>query len=257
MTVDNKVIVFIGGYGFLARGIVKELLKSDTKIYVLGRKEKKFAEAYNDEITKELKVYFIQCDANNTDQIKESFRKIMDREQKIDVLINGAFGVRGGNPIGINDKDWSYSIDSSLNSIYKAIREVVPYFYSSQKGKIINISSMYGIVAPDFNVYDKSPNFINPPHYGVAKAGVIQMTKYFASYLGKSNITVNTVSPGPFPSEEVQKDKNFIGKLKNKTCLNKIGQPSDLAGIFILLCSDYSDFITGQNFIIDGGWTIK
>jgi NAD(P)-dependent dehydrogenase (short-subunit alcohol dehydrogenase family) len=86
---------------------------------------------------------------------------------------------------------------------------------------------------------------------------VIQLTKYYASFLGKKNITVNSVSPGPFPSLEVQKNKKFVEKLKSKTCLNRIGKPEDLIGIFNLLCTNSSDFITGQNFIIDGGWTIK
>ncbi|MNG14758.1 Gluconate 5-dehydrogenase [compost metagenome] len=83
------------------------------------------------------------------------------------------------------------------------------------------------------------------------------MTKYYASYLGNLGINVNTVTPGPFPSLNVQKEDGFIDKLKNKTCLNKIGKPEDLAGAFIFLASDASNFVTGQNIIVDGGWTIK
>ena len=116
---------------------------------------------------------------------------------------------------------------------------------------------MYGIVAPQFDVYNDYPQFINPPHYGAAKAGVVQLTKYYASYLGNKNIQVNAVTPGPFPSETVQQSEGFIKKLEEKTALNRIGKPEDLAGAFVFLSSDASDFITGQNIIIDGGWTTK
>jgi NAD(P)-dependent dehydrogenase (short-subunit alcohol dehydrogenase family) len=116
---------------------------------------------------------------------------------------------------------------------------------------------MYGVVAPDFGVYEDSPEYLNPPHYGAAKAGIIQLTKYYASYLGDLNILVNSVTPGPFPSETVQRNKTFIAALEKNTLLNRIGKPEDLAGIFTFLSSDASSFITGQNFIVDGGWTTR
>ncbi|GAK94377.1 3-oxoacyl-[acyl-carrier protein] reductase [Nonlabens ulvanivorans] len=116
---------------------------------------------------------------------------------------------------------------------------------------------MYGVLAPDFSIYKDCPQFLNPPHYGAAKAGVIQLTKYYASYLGGYNINVNTVTPGPFPSLGVQENLNFVEELKKKTVLGRIGFPEDLAGIFTFLVSDAANYVTGQNFIIDGGWTIK
>ena len=80
------------------------------------------------------------------------------------------------------------------------------------KGSVVNIASMYGMVSPDFRIYEKSPNYLSPPNYGAAKSGVIQITKYFSHLLGLKGIRVNCVSPGPFPSLEVQKDKSFINK---------------------------------------------
>src|SRR5690606_15062193 len=113
-----------------------------------------------------------------------------------------------------------------------------------------------GMVAPDFSVYENCEEYINPPHYGAAKAGVIQLTKYFASYLGKENIRVNCISPGPFPNKEVQKNETFISNLSRKTALKRIGKPEELVGSFIYLSSDASSFITGQNIVVDGGWTV-
>lgn len=173
------------------------------------------------------------------------------------MLINNAFYSKGQSPEKMTDEEWDYGIEGTLSNVFKCIREIIPYYKESKKGKIINVSSMYGVVAPDFQVYEGESQFLNPPHYGAAKAGIIQLTKYYASYLGSLGINVNTITPGPFPSLEVQESGQFINKLRSKTCLGKIGNPEDLAGAFVFLASDASNFITGQNIIIDGGWTIK
>jgi gluconate 5-dehydrogenase len=115
---------------------------------------------------------------------------------------------------------------------------------------------MYGMVAPDFTVYDDFPDFLNPPHYGAAKAGIIQMTKYFASYLAPYGILVNAVSPGAFPSADVQKHTGFIAALGKKNPLKRIGQPDELKGVFVFLASNASTYVTGQNIAVDGGWTV-
>jgi NAD(P)-dependent dehydrogenase (short-subunit alcohol dehydrogenase family) len=115
---------------------------------------------------------------------------------------------------------------------------------------------MYGMVSPDFSVYEQSPDFLNPPHYGAAKAGVLQLTRYFAQYLGPKNIQVNAISPGPFPNAKTQEDKAFIKALAARTSLKRIGQPEDLMGSVVFLSSAASDFMTGQNLVVDGGWTI-
>ena len=127
-------------------------------------------------------------------------------------------------------------------------------------GKIINVSSMYGLVSPDFRLYegDNCERFLNPPHYGAAKAAMLQVTRYYATYLGKHNIHVNSITPGPFPNLSVQAENPvFIERLKAKNPLGKVGTPEDLTGVCLLLSSSASDFITGQNFVVDGGWTIQ
>lgn len=255
---NSKVILISGGYGFLGRAITLSLSHHGAKVYVLGRSEKKFKEAFNDENGLiNSSINFFVCDVSSTESIKQAFESIDEKEGKIDVLINNAFYSKGQSPEKMSDEDWSYGVDGSLNSVFRAIREVIPYFKKNKSGKIINVSSMYGVVAPQFDVYDEYPQFLNPPHYGAAKAGVIQITKYYASYLGKYNIKVNTVTPGPFPSDKVKEDKGFVKALAEKTCLGRVGLPEDLAGCFVFLASNAADYITGQNFVVDGGWTSK
>lgn len=247
----NKVVLFTGGYGHLGKASVIAMRNHGARVYVLGRDilkfEKYFANTEN--------IYYEKFDLAYSESIKKALENISHKEEKIDVLINNAFFIKGQSPENMTNEEFSFGIEGTLNTLYYTIREVIPYFKQQKSGKIINVSSMYGLVAPDFKIYEKSPKFLNPPHYGAAKAGVIQLTKYFASFLGKYNIQVNAITPGAFPSIEVQKDSDFIERLKSKTLLKKIGKPEDLCGAFVFLASHSSDYMTGQNIVIDGGWT--
>jgi len=252
----DKVIGITGGYGYLGKAVVESLLFHGATVCVIGRNEMKYNDVFINTKNKH-ELFFVNGDVSNTESIKQAFEKINQQHGKIDILINNAFYSKGQSPETMSDEEWNYGIDGSLNSVFRCIREIIPYFKNQKHGKIINVSSMYGIIAPQFDVYHQFPQFLNPPHYGAAKAGIIQLTKYYASYLGQLGINVNAVSPGPFPSTNVQKEEGFVQELENKTCLNKIGKPEDLAGAFVFLSSDAANYITGQNIIIDGGWTTK
>ena len=254
LTIEKKIILITGGYGHLGYAITNSLLHHGAEVIVAGRSEEKFNEAFRQN---EQKPKFIETDISSSESIKVSFSKVMEKFGCIDVLINNAAYVSGQSPENMTDADWNTGIDGSLNSAFRCLREILPYFKLAGKGKIINVSSMYGVVAPDFSIYDESPEFLNPPHYGAAKAGLIQMTKYYASFLAQYKIIVNAVTPGPFPSPKVQLNTGFVERLSNKTLVGRVGQPEDLAGIFTFLSSDAANFITGQNFIVDGGWTVR
>ena len=253
---QSKTILITGGYGYLGKGITESLLYHGAKVFVLGRSKEKFIEAFRANENYDKTLFFESCDIANSSSILKAFSNIAENN-KIDVLINNAVYLKGQSPEHMSDEDWSTGIEGTLSSVFKCTREILPYMKKNKSGKIINVSSMYGVVSPDFAVYEKYSQFLNPPHYGAAKAGILQLTKYYASYLGPDNINVNAVTPGPFPSQEIQKERGFINELKKRTTLNRIGKPEDLAGAFVFLASDASNYITGQNFIIDGGWTIK
>jgi NAD(P)-dependent dehydrogenase (short-subunit alcohol dehydrogenase family) len=252
LRVDGKTIVLTGGYGYLGIAIAKSLAFHGANVIVTGRSILKFKERV---FTSEIK--FVELDVSKRASISKAYREIYDTYGRIDVIINNAYYSKGQSPETMSDEDWNHGIDGVLSSVFRSITEIIPYYKTQGFGKIINISSIYGIVAPDFKIYNDSPDYLNPPHYGAAKAGVLQLTRYYASYLGKLNIQVNSVTPGPFPSKSVQENKSFITELKQHTALSRIGNPEDLAGVFTFLSSEAANFITGQNFIIDGGWTTK
>lgn len=254
---SGKIAIVTGGYGHLGVAMVDSLMKSGANVVVAGLSKDKYdAKFKNHEAGK---VFFKNCDILDSKSIAAVFKEIADEFGEIDILVNNAAAASGNDPENMSDKDWDLSVNAVLGSVHKSIREVIPYMKAQGHGKIVNISSMYGLVSPDFRLYEgeNCEKFLNPPHYGAAKAAMLQLTRYYASYLGKYNIHVNSITPGPFPSIPIQMENpRFVERLKAKNPLGKIGKPEDLAGVCVLLSSNASDFITGQNFVVDGGWTI-
>lgn len=253
----NKVAIVTGGYGHLGKGIVDALLVCGAKVVVAGRSKEKFDIAFKDYNFDNL--FFEYIDITDSEIIKECYSNVMSAFGEINILINNAHTAKGKSQLEMSDADWSYTMDGVVGSIHKSIKAIAPYMVNQGFGKIVNITSMYGLVSPNFKMYkgEDCEKYTNPPHYGAAKAAMIQLTKYYAVLLGENNINVNAISPGPFPKKIIQKENPvFIKRLKTNNPLHRIGKPSDIAGTIALLSSSASDFITGQIIQIDGGWTL-
>jgi len=251
-SLESRVICVTGGYGHLGRAICRGLADHGATVYVLGRSEEKFTGAFGEKVAR---IEFVTCDVSSTPSVRSALDSVVAEAGALHVMVNNAFYARGQDPLGISDEDWGETVDGVLSSVYRCIREAVPHLKRAGGGKIINVSSMYGMVSPDFSVYETCPQSLNPPHYGAGKAGVIQLTRYFAWYLGADNIQVNAVSPGPFPNDRVRENQGFVAALAGKTALKRVGKPGELQGAFVFLSSAASDYVTGHNLVVDGGWT--
>lgn len=250
----GKTVMITGGYGHLGHAITKSLAHYGAKVFVAARNKETFDAVFKfTPVSSE--IHFLECDISSSKSILTAFETLEAKGIKLDGLINNAFYAKGQSPTEMTREDFNYTLDGSLVSVFDCIKQSIPYLNSH--ASIVNVSSMYGMVAPDFDAYKDSPEYLNPPHYGAAKAGVIQLSKYYASLLGQKGIRVNAVTPGPFPSERVQQSEGFMEELQKRTLLNRYGLPEDLAGIFTFLMSEASSFITGQNFVVDGGWTVR
>ena len=250
----GQLVLITGGYGHLGRAVVAGLLAHGATVVVLGRNQERFDEVFTGPLEN---LHFQDCDIASTESVQEAFRACRAQFGLPTVLINNAVYSEGQQPDALTDAQFARGLDGAAGSTYRCLREVLPYFRENGGGKIINVASMYGLVAPDFTAYDEHPQFLNPPHYGAAKAAVIQLTKYFASYLGPENIQVNCVSPGAFPTAKVQEQAGFVAELQKRIPLGRIGQPQDLAGAFVFLSAPASNFVTGHNLVVDGDWTIR
>ena len=254
MNLKNKTVFITGGAGYLGTAMCHSLAEQGANIVICSRdvgKCKKLAEIL---LTK-YKISSIGLEVNvlDVESIREAMDITIDKFGSLDILINNAWSGKKNTFESITYEDWKYDIDMCLNAVFYTIKEASEHLKKS-KGIIVNVASMYGHVAPDYRIYD-GKEFANPPSYGAAKAGVIQLTKYLASFLSPYGVRVNSLSPGPFPFPETQKNEVFMEKLSSKNMMNRIGNPQDLKGIIAFLCSDASGYITGQNICVDGGWT--
>jgi len=255
LSLKGKVAIVTGGSGNLGSAMTNALFEAGADVYVLGRSKTSFdSNNFNAD-----HVFFLEGDIMSTDSIKTCYEKVISEKGHIDILINNAFAINGGGklPEEISDEMWAYTADGLTGSVHRCIREIEPYMIQNGGGKIINIASMYGVISPELSMYnDVCRPFLNPIHYGAMKAAVIQMTKYYGAYLIDKNINVNCITPGTFPSEKVQENEEFVRRLSKKNPANRIGKAEDIKGAALLLASSASDYIVGQNIIIDGGWTV-
>jgi len=250
----DKVAFITGGAGYLGSAMCEALAELGATIVIGSRDKekcknfaKKLSDSYN---IRALGEYVDITDIRSIDEILSLIEKDFGT---LDILINCAWSGNKNTFESISFEDWNYDINVCLNGVFYTTKKAFPYLRKS-KGNIVNIASMYGLIAPDYRIY-YGTNHANPPSYGAAKAGVIQLTRYLASFLSHYEIRVNAISPGAFPFPETEKvNDGFINKLKEKSMLNRTGKPDDLKGVIALLCSEASSFITGQVISVDGGW---
>ena len=262
-SVKGKVISIIGATGILGTQYVKYLSGLGATV-VIGDVE------YSRCVELSKKVNFlgyktIPLEIDNTDEtsINNFFKKIMKQYKRIDVLINNA----QIKPEGFYATFENYSketlmevVDGNLIGVTLACREACGIFMNQKNGGIIvNIASTYGMVAPDQRIYDGVKNiyypdqrFSSPVSYAISKAGVVQLTKYLASYYREKNIRINCLSPGGVFDNH---DDLFNEQYSHRTTLGRMADKNEYNGAILFLCSDASNYMSGANLIVDGGWT--
>lgn len=251
-SVKDKIILLTGATGYLGSAMAKDLSSAGAKVIAISQSLEKAAALCKSLSIPENQGFCI--DLTDKTSIENALNEIISLFGRIDVLINNAYFAHN-KPFGEYSKeDWCKSLEGTLMLVDNMTQATVRHMKNVQKGRIINISSMYGMVSPNPDIYP-SESMINPVSYGVGKAGVIQYTKYCAMMLAKENITVNCISYGPFPNSDTVKDPLFLKNLADKTMLKRIGKPEDVASSVFFLSLDESSYITGQNIVVDGGWT--
>jgi NAD(P)-dependent dehydrogenase (short-subunit alcohol dehydrogenase family) len=257
LSLKGKTAVVTGGAGYLGTAISETLAELGANLVIASRDRAK-CEIKCEELVRStegsVKAVPLELDLLKKDSAPEFFVQVHKHFNAIDILVNNAWSGNKNSWESITDKDWDYDVDISLNSVFRMTKAAFPDLKET-RGVILNIGSLYSHLGPDYRMYD-GKDFANPPSYGAAKAGVIQFTKYLASFLAPHRIRVNALSPGAFPHPPTQKHTEFMGRLAAKNPMNRIGQPDDLKGAVALLCSDAGSYITGQDIHVDGGWGV-
>lgn len=256
-SLDGRCALVTGATGHLGREMCRALADAGAHVLVNGRRSASVAN-----LVQELRERGGSADPMVFDVVDaESMRQALASRisQPLHVLVNNAYAGGAGALSTAQSQDYRDSFEVSLVAVDALLRAVLPAMRLAVKrdgdASVVNIASMYGMVSPDPRIY-AGPASCNPPFYGAAKAALLQWTRYAACELGAEGIRVNAVSPGPFPSEDVQiANPDFVAKLAAKVPLARIGSAQEIGGPLLFLASPASSFVNGANLVVDGGWT--
>lgn len=256
-SIDGKVAIVTGAYGHLGSAISKALASFGAHVILVGRNEQKLNDFFeHNQAFFKNKGECQVCDVTNEKEFKKIVEKVFSHHGTIDILINNAYEKQNEKFEELTKSLWNHAIEHSLTQYLTCIQAVSPFMLKQHSGSIINIASLYAFLGCDQRIFLDLGN--NPPiHYAVSKGGVLQMTRYLATYWAEKGIRVNAISPGYFPKKRsgIPERPDYIRQITQRTPMRRIGQPDDLAGAVIYLAADASSFVTGQNIIVDGGWS--
>jgi len=253
----DKVVVITGGAGLLGREFVHAIVENNGVGIIADVDEnagRKVKNALLQEIASEC-VEFIYLDITATQSVETFIQNVHSKYGKIDAWVNSAYPRNkdyGNKFFDVSYESFCQNIDFNLGGYFLCSQQISKYFIKQGHGNIINIASIYGVVAPRFELYGNTK--VNMPvEYAVIKSALIHFTKYLAKYLKGKNIRVNAISPGGILDNQPQQ---FVEKYEDY-CLNKgLLDSNNVSGTLIYLLSDLSEFVNGQNIVVDDGFIL-
>lgn len=269
-SLEGKTALLTGASGFLGRTFAETLLTNGARLIAIGRSERLRTEAQKwSERFGEDRVRTLSIDMYDLDAYGRGLDQIAAEEERLDILVNNAhelgpqtgFNVPEGSLESGTHDQWMRNLTGGVYWSVLSVQKIGKRMVAAKSGSIINIATMYAVVAPNPQLYEAT-KFSNPPGYSASKAGLLSFTRYVASYWGPHGVRANAILPGPFSNTEdagknaVQAGDSFVDRLRVRTRLGRVGRPAELAGALIFLASDASSYVTGQGLVVDGGWTV-
>ena len=252
----RKRVVVTGGAGLLGRTFCAAIAEHGGQVIVADRN---FDAAQR--VARDLKSLHAGAaeaaalDITDGDSVHALIEDIHTRHGRIDAVVNNAYprNSRYGRPVEeVEYVDFCENVGMHLGGYFLVMQKFAVYFRREGGGNIVNLSSIYGIVAPRFNIYDGT-TMTMPVEYAAIKSGVLHLTRYFAQYLKGSNIRVNALSPGGILD---QQPEMFLQRYRSQCAGKGMLDPVDLAGSLVYLLSDLSRNVDGQNLVVDDGFSL-
>lgn len=266
-SLKDKVAVVTGGVGLIGAEFCKTLAEAGASVAVVDLNAS-LIQATVDTLTKSgFNAIGIETDITKPDSVNAMVEKIISTYGRLDVLVNSAAldpkfdataAEKGIAPGAFEDyplSDWNAAMNVNLTGMFLVTQACVKQMIKQgKKGSIINICSTYGLNGPDQKIYIKDGKRVayKPVYYTVTKAGVLGFTKYLAAYYAETEIRVNALTPGGVFNNH---EEYFVKNYSAKTILGRMAKKDEMNGALLFLASDASSYMTGNNVIVDGGWT--
>jgi gluconate 5-dehydrogenase len=250
---DGKIAFVSGARGHLGSAMARALAEAGAHVILNGRDGealKHFAAGLRGE---GFSVEEAAFDAHDVATIRDYFGGL----KRLDVLVNNIGFMRSRAFADLTPEDFLATYGATVATAFETVRASLPALkagvVAAGDASVINVSSMYGRVAPDARLYDRREQQ-SPFHYGPAKAGLEQLTRHLAAELGPLRIRVNALVPGAFPAPG-KMPEGLESRLAAKTMLGRIGAAEEIAGPLLFLSGPASTYVTGASLVVDGGWT--
>lgn len=254
----NKTVIITGGSGLIGSAFSTVSAKYGANVIIVDIDKKRsnnLVQQIKEKVGND-KIIYLKCDITNLNDIKETIDMILNKFGEINTLVNNAYPRNKNYGKKYEDviyEDFCENINIHLGGYFLITQQIAKVMIEQNYGNIINIGSIYGFTAPRFEIYEGT-EMTTPVEYAAIKGAIINLTKYLASYLGKYNIRVNCISPGGVYDHQPE---TFVKKYSQKVLLGKrMANVDDLTGALLFLLSDASKYITGQNIVVDGGWSL-
>jgi NAD(P)-dependent dehydrogenase (short-subunit alcohol dehydrogenase family) len=193
----------------------------------------------------------MELDITDLDSITRLHDQVIRKWGRLDILVNSARISLGGSFQTQTPEDWLQSARGDMVGLFALCKLFVPNMVQQGKGSIINISSIYGVIASDPTLYEGT-SILHPPHYNFIKAGMINLTRHIANFYGKQGVRANCISPGGYFNSQ---EEPFVQNYCRRVPLGRMLDSEDIKGAVVFLASDASGYVTGMNLMVDGGWT--
>lgn len=254
----NKTVIITGGSGLIGSAFSTVSAEYGANVVIIDIDKKK-----SDNLVKQIKektgndkIIYLKCNITSLNDVKKAIDIVLNNFGEISVLVNNAYPRNknyGKKYEDVTYEDFCENINLHIGGYFLITQQVSKVMIRQDYGNIINVGSIYGFTAPRFEIYEGTEMTI-PVEYVAIKGAIINLTKYLASYLGKYNIRVNCISPGGIYDHQPE---SFVKKYSQKVLLGKrMANVDDLTGALFFLLSDASRYVTGQNIVVDGGWSL-
>lgn len=253
----GKVVVITGGAGLIGKEFVKAVVENGG-IAIIADINEEIGLKVKEDLSKELNstnIDFLKLDITSKFSLNECIKYLDDKYGRIDALVNNAYPRNknyGKHFFDVENSDFVENTGLNLGGYFTASQQFALYFQKQGYGNIVNISSIYGVVAPRFEIY-KDTSMTMPVEYAAIKSGLIQLTKYMAKYFKGMNIKVNALSPGGILNNQPQV---FLDTYNSFATSKGMLEATDMKGTLVFLLSDMSKYVNGQNIVVDDGWSL-